>query len=68
VRYTNGIDKLSQHTSRGSEAHSVNQTVGLLVCCVWAQTAAPHHDRKETKAAGTTDLGSFMILSRSSAS
>ena len=31
---TKGIARLAQKTSRGSGAHSVNHTVGLLVCCV----------------------------------
>ena len=63
---TNGIARLSQYTSRGSGAHSVNQMVGFLDCWVCAQTAAPHRDLKETKAAGMIELGSFIVLSISS--
>lgn len=47
-----GIARLGQYTSRGSGAHSVSQIVGLLDCCVCAQTAAPHRLLKETNAAG----------------
>ena len=67
LRWTYGIAKFGQYTSRGSGAHSVNQIVGFLVCWVCAQTAAPHRVLKETKAAGITHLGSCSTLSRSSA-
>ena len=63
VSETYGIAMLSQYTSRGSGAHSVNHTVGFLDCCVCAQTAAPQRVRKETKAAGIIYLGFFITLS-----
>lgn len=65
VSETYGIAMLSQYTSRGSGAHSVNQMVGFLDCWVCAQTAAPQRDRKETKAAGIIDLELCMTFSLS---
>lgn len=67
VNETYGIARLSQYTSRGSGAHSVNHKVGFLDCCVCAATAADHRDLKETNAAGMRALGSFFTLSFSSA-
>lgn len=67
LRWTYGIARLGQYTSRGSGAQSVNQIVGFLVWCVCAQTAAPHRVLKETKAAGMIDFGSCSALSLSSA-
>ena len=63
---TYGIARFCQYTSCGSGAHSVNHEVGFLDCWVWAQTAAPHRDLKETNAAGIMDFGSFFTLSLSS--
>lgn len=68
VREKNGIERLGQYTSRGSGAHSVSQIVGLLDCCVCAQTAAPHRVLKETNAAGIIAFWSFIILSLSDSS
>lgn len=68
LRSKYGMARFSQKTSRGSGAHSVSQIVGLLVCWVWAHTAAAHRVLNETKAAGITAFGLFMILSLSSAS
>ena len=67
VSETYGIAKLSQNTSRGSGAHSVNHIVGFLVCWVCAQTAAPHRVLKETNAAGMICLVLFIIFSFSEA-
>lgn len=66
VRETYGIGKFRQYTSRGSGAHSVNQSVGFLVCWVCAQTAAAHLVLNETNAAGMMALGSFVTFSLSS--
>ena len=63
-----GIARLSQKTSRGSGAQSVNQIVGSFDCWVWAQTAAPHRVLNETNAAGTIALGSIITLSLSASS
>lgn len=62
---TNGIATFSQYTSRGSGAQFVNHNVGFLLCCVCAQTAAPHLELNDTNAAGVMDFGSFRIFWRS---
>lgn len=65
VSEKNGIPRFFQYTSRGSGAQFVNHRVGFLLCVVCAQTAAPHLELNDTKAAGVMDLGSFRIFWRS---
>lgn len=65
VKEKNGMARFRQKTSRGSGAQFVNQSVGFLLCCVCAQTAAPQRELNETKATGRTDFGSLIIFWRS---
>jgi hypothetical protein len=65
VKEKNGMARFRQNTSRGSGAQFVNQSVGFLLCCVCAQTAAPQRELNETKATGRTDFGSLTIFWRS---
>lgn len=60
-----GIDRLSQQTSRASGAQSVSQQVESLLCCVCAQTAAPHRELNDTKPAFITHLSLDKMWRRS---
>ena len=65
LKETNGMARFRQKTSRGSGAQFVNQSVGFLLCCVCAQTAAPQRESNETKATGRIDFESLTIFWRS---
>jgi hypothetical protein len=63
ISATNGMTALLWYRSRGSRAHSGNQIVGFLLCCVCPHTAAPQHVLMKKNATGMIALGSFTTRS-----